>query len=200
MNTILQINASSRIDTSLSRQVGDYISQQLLTDSAHQAITRDLATQELPFVSEQHIGAYYTPADQRSDEQQALLDLSDEMIAELKSATHLVIATPMYNFSVPAALKAWIDLVCRVGETFVYEATGPKGLLNIKEAFIVVTAGGTPIGSPVDFTSGYLQQVCRFMGIENSHIIDVSGSKREPDTLLDFGKQQVDTLLLDKAA
>ena len=99
------------------------------------------------------------------------------------------------NFSVPAALKAWIDLICRVGETFVYEDTGPRGLLENKEAYIVVSAGGTPIDSPVDFSSEYLQQVCRFIGIDNNHIIDVSGSKRDPESLLDIAKQQVNQII-----
>lgn len=197
---ILQINGSSRVEESLSRKVGHYISEQLLLDSEGRVVEKNLAAMTLPFVSEEHIGAYYTPADQRSEAQKALLSLSDTFIAELKQASHLIIAAPMYNFSVPAVLKAWIDLVCRVGETFVYEETGPKGLLNIKEAYIVVSAGGTPIGSPVDFASQYLQQVCRFIGIENVHIIDASGSKREPEALFDFAQQQVDQLVLKQVA
>lgn len=193
-NRILQIDASARVEQSLSRQVTDYLAQQLSRESGD-VIHRDLAKTELPLITEDHIQAYFTPADQRNDEQRSLLRVSDGLIGELKSARELVIGAPIYNFSVPAALKAWIDLICRVGETFVYTDKGPQGLLSIERAYIVVAAGGTPIGSEVDFNSAYLQQVCRFIGIEEVHIIDVSGSKRDPDSLIDGARQQIDELL-----
>ena len=116
-------------------------------------ITSSLAKTDLPLITESHIGAYFTPADRRNDEQKSLLTISDQLISELKAVDTLVIGAPIYNFSVPAALKAWIDLVCRVGETFVYTENGPKGLLNIDKAYLVVPAGGTAIGSDIDFNS-----------------------------------------------
>ena len=193
-STILQLDSSARLEGSLSREVTQYIAKKL-SDSSENIVRRDLAQTALEFVTGAHIGAFYTKADERSDEQKQQLALSDELISELKAANTLIIGAPMYNFSVPATLKAWIDLVCRVGETFVYGSNGPEGLLNIQRAFIVISAGGTPIGSPVDFSSAYLTQVCRFIGIHNVHIIDASGSKRDPDTLLDFAKKQVDEIL-----
>lgn len=192
--TILQIDASPRADASLSRQVTRYIGQQL-TDATDSIIHRDLAKSELPLLTEAHIGAFFTPAEQRSAEQNALLRISDGLIEELRQAQQLVIGAPIYNFSVPASLKAWIDLVCRAGETFRYTENGPEGLLNIEQAYIVVSAGGVEIGSPVDFNSAYLKQVCHFIGIKDVHIIDVSGSKRDPETLIDHAKAQVDGLL-----
>jgi FMN-dependent NADH-azoreductase len=192
-NIVLKIDSSARSQDSLSRQVTQYITQQLMAD---EVIQRDLAKTSLELVTEAHIGAYYTKAEERSEAQKQLLGQSDKLISELKVAKQLVIGAPMYNFSVPAALKAWIDLVCRVGETFVYGDNGPEGLLAIDRAFIVVTAGGTPLGSDADFTSAYLQQVCRFIGIQNVHIIDGSGSKRDPTTLIDVAKKQVDDILL----
>ena len=193
-NNILQIDSSARMEDSLSRKITQYIADTLSSSSANIA-HRDLAQTELELVTDAHISAYYTKADERSDEQKQLLSLSDELIGELKTANTLIIGAPMYNFSVPAALKAWIDLVCRVGETFVYGNNGPEGLTHVERAFIVISAGGTAIGSPVDFSSAYLTQVCRFIGINNIHIIDASGSKRDPDTLLDFAKNQVDKVL-----
>lgn len=193
-HTILQIDASARRQDSISRQVTGYLAEQLLSHS-DEVIHRDLASTDLPLLTQAHIQAYYTPADQRTQTQQELLHISDQLIAELKSAHQLVIGAPMYNFSVPAALKAWIDLVCRVGETFVYQEGGPQGLLDIERAFIVVSAGGTPVGSEVDFNSAYVKQVCHFIGIDEVHIIDVSGSKRDPETLVDFAREQVDRLI-----
>jgi len=192
--TILQLDASPRGKASLSRQVTGYITEQLKDTDSH-VIHRDLARSELPLLTEGHIGAFFTPPGERSDEQKQLLTISDALIGELKQAQQLIIGAPIYNFSVPAALKAWIDLVCRTGETFSYTENGPEGLLNIEQAFIAVAAGGVEIGSPVDFNSVYLKQVCHFIGIKNVHIIDVSGSKRDPETLIDHAKAQVDTLL-----
>ena len=195
-NTILQLDSSARLEGSLSRKVTQYIAQ-TLSDSSENIVHRDLAKTELELITDAHIGAYYTKVDERSDKQKRLLTLSDELIGELKAANTLIIGAPMYNFSVPAALKAWIDLVCRVGETFIYGNNGPEGLVKVERAFIVISAGGTPIGSPVDFSSAYLTQVCRFIGINNVHIVDASGSKRDPDTLLDFAKKQVDEVLAE---
>lgn len=180
---------------SLSRELTRYLSGLLAQKSQAETIHRDLSVSTLPFVTEKHIGAYYTPKEQRSDEQRILLGDSDELIAELKAVNTLVIGAPIYNFSVPASLKAWIDLVCRVGETFQYGDSGPEGLLNIDKAYIVVSAGGTAIGSDIDFNSRYLQQICRFIGVKKSYVIDVSGSKRDPDTLIDFAKQQINNII-----
>jgi FMN-dependent NADH-azoreductase len=195
LNTLLQIDSSARTGSSLSREVTAYLARQLAQGDNDRIIHRDLATSTLPLITEAHIGAYYTRAEERNQEQQQLLNISDELIAELKAEDQLIIGAPMYNFSVTASLKAWIDLVCRVGETFQYGSNGPEGLLNIKRAFIVVAAGGTAIGSDADFVSPFLQQICRFIGINEVHIIDVSGSKRDPDTLIDVAKQQVNDIL-----
>lgn len=195
--TLLKVNASPRTDNSLSRKITHYVAEQLTAsmDKGGTVIHRDLSQTTLPFVTEPLIGAYYTAPDERSPEQKDLLTISDTLVAELKAAQQLIIGAPMYNFSVPASLKAWIDLIGRVGETFQYGANGPEGLLNIERAFIVVAAGGTPIGSEVDFSSAYLQQVCRFIGINEVHIIDVSASKRDPDTQIQQAKQQVDNII-----
>ena len=200
-HAILQINSSARSEGSLSRQVSDYLVEVLQEKYADsELINRDLARSELPLVTEAHIGAYFTPADQRNEAQKQLLTLSDQYIAELKRAKTLVIAAPIYNFSVPAALKAWIDLVCRVGETFRYTDQGPQGLLNIDQAYLVVSAGGTEIGSDIDFNSAYLQQICRFIGIKESHVINVSGSKRDSNTVIKNAGQEIDQLLSRKYA
>lgn len=194
-NSILRIDSSGRYTGSLSRELSEYLGQVLVEKNQANIIYRDLSESSLPFVDEARIGAYFTAREDRSDEQRELLGSSDELIAELKAVDTLVIGAPIYNFSIPAALKAWIDLVCRVGETFRYTENGPQGLLNIDRAFIITTAGGTAVGSDIDFNSGYLQHICRFIGVKESHVIDVSGSKRKPDTLIDFAKEQIGKLV-----
>lgn len=101
----------------------------------------------------------------------------------------------MYNFSIPAVLKQWIDAVCRAGVSFKYTEQGPVGLLDIKQAFIITATGGTPVGSEMDFASRYLEFICRFIGVREVFHIDASGSKGSPEQVINQGKQQVDALM-----
>ena len=119
--------------------------------------------------------AYNTPEEQRTTEQRELLQTSDFLVEELKAADLVVVATPIYNFSVPAALKAYIDLVCHARMTFRYSENGPVGLLNDRKTYLSVTSGGTLIDSDIDFATGYLKHVLGFIGI---HDVDVIAGDR----------------------
>ncbi len=168
---ILRLDASANPDDSSSRKLGDYLLTQLEQNNP-QLVTRvrDL-NQDLSFIDSNWIAANFTASDDREPAHSARLAFSDQLIAELTWADHIVLTTPMYNFGVPATLKAWIDLVCRAGVTFRYGANGPEGLLKDKRLDIVITTGGAPLDSPVDFVSGYLKQVFNFIGIEDINII-----------------------------
>lgn len=171
-NTILHINSSGRLSGSVTRD----ISTQLVTHLQQQGsplVQRDLA-EGIPFVDENWITANFTDPEQRSETQQNALRFSDELIAELQQASHLVIAAPIYNFSVPAVLKAWIDQIARAKVTFRYTENGPEGLLTGKKAYLVIASGGVPLGSEVDFVSPYLKQVMGFLGIDDVTIINAN--------------------------
>jgi FMN-dependent NADH-azoreductase len=193
--TILHIDASARKNGSLSREISKHLVDKLAKQTGQEVVYRDLAESDLPLVTEKHIEAYYTREEDRSDEQKAMLSITDKYIAELKAADTLVIAAPIYNFSVPAALKAWIDLVCRVGETFVYTENGPQGLTGIDKAYIVVASGGVPLGSPVDFNSAYLQQVCNFIGVKESEVIDATGSNKDAQLTIEKAKTSINNMI-----
>ena len=172
--SILQVNSSGRVDGSLTRQLSDLVVKALRNDN--EALTlkqRDLAT-GLPFIDEQWIGANFTPSEDRNENHKEVLSFSDSLVDELQHADHLVIASPIYNFSVPAVLKAWIDLIARARKTFRYTENGPEGLLKGKKAYLVMASGGVPIGSEVDFASRYLLQVMNFVGIEDVTVLDAS--------------------------
>jgi len=164
---ILRIDASARTAGSSSRGLTDAVIEKLAPDNI---VTRDL-TAALPFVTEDWIGANFTDEAERTDDQKAALALSDSLVDELLAADTLVIGTPIYNFAVPAALKAWIDLIARARKTFQYTATGPEGLLTGKKAFILIASGGTEVGSDIDFASGYLKHVLAFVGITDVTVI-----------------------------
>ncbi len=183
--TILQIDSSGRYEGSVTRQVTDLVTNHFKANSPSlENIKRDVAT-GLPFVDEAWINANFTAPDERSDNQKETLGLSNELVAELQSAEHIVIAAPLYNFSIPAALKAWIDLIARVQLTFHFNDEGqPIGLLTNKKAVVVMASGGTPLGSDWDTATPYMKQVLAFVGITdviflNAMDIDLEGDNSE---------------------
>ena len=179
-NTILQINASARKTGSVTRELTEALVTQLLAKSTEaNVITRDVS-QGLPYLDEEWVGATFTDPAERSAEQRMKLALSDTLVAELKAADTIVIGSPVYNFSVPAALKAWIDLIARARETFQYTENGPVGLLKDKKAYVIVASGGTKIGSEIDFAATYLKHVLGFVGISDVTIVAADQLMMDP--------------------
>ena len=168
---ILRLDARANPADSASNKLGDYLLEQL--QQVHllaETRVRDL-NQDLSFIDANWIAANFTAPGDREPGQSEQLSFSDRLIEELEWADHIVLTTPMYNFGVPATLKAWIDMVCRAGVTFRYAADGPQGLLQGKRADIIITTGGVPLASPVDFVSGYLKQVFAFIGINEDNFV-----------------------------
>jgi FMN-dependent NADH-azoreductase len=189
--SILHIDSSTRLTESNTRIIGQYLVNTLNTNIVH----RDLAVNPLPAISAQDLMGVHGSSDEQRPSLQTHLALSDQLIQELRDADTLIIGAPMYNFGIAASLKQWIDAICRAGVSFKYSSQGPVGLMNIKRAFIITASGGTPIGSDMDFVSGYLAQICSFIGVEEILHIDASGSKGSPEQIIEWGKQQVDDLL-----
>ncbi|MEM9845232.1 MAG: NAD(P)H-dependent oxidoreductase [Pseudomonadota bacterium] len=174
-HAILHIDASAREADSITR-----VLSQKVVEAFPQAtiLRRDLADAPLPQIDETWVGATFTPPEQRTEDHRAALRLSDTLVDELESADTIVIGTPIYNFSVPAALKLWIDQVARVGRTFEYTAEGPNGLLKGKKVVIAIAAGGTVIGSQIDFATPYLKHFMGFLGLTDVTVVtqdDVAG-------------------------
>ncbi len=188
--TILHIDASARLTNSATRTISRQILDHL---GADQVIQRDLV-EPLPQVTEDWIGANFTPADQRSADQKATLALSDRLVDEIARADTLVIGLPIYNFSIPASFKAWIDLVARVGLTFAYTETGPRGLMEGKRAIIALASGGTAIGSDADFASGYVRHVLGFIGISDVTFIAADTMATNPEAALAAAETAVQAL------
>lgn len=175
MSNILHITASIRGDESVSNQLGNALVDGLAAKSGANVTTRDLSQNDIPFVSAERFAAGLAPADERTDEQAELAAFSDTLIAELQAAGTIVISAPIYNFGVPASLKAWADMVARAGTTFQYTPDGPRGLLEGKKAYITVASGGTPVGSDIDFMSPWLKFFLGFIGIHDVEIIAADG-------------------------
>lgn len=190
---VLRIDSSANTETSVTRGLTDKIIASLDTETV---VTRDLARSPLPQINHTWAVARAVPADERTDAQRAALAQSDALIDEIRSADTLVIGLPVYNFSVPASLKAWIDLVARAGETFRYTEAGPEGLLKGKRAILAVASGGTPVGSDFDYATTYMRHVLGFIGITDVSIVAADKLALDPEATLKEAHRQIDELKL----
>ncbi|MEO0750937.1 MAG: NAD(P)H-dependent oxidoreductase [Pseudomonadota bacterium] len=174
--TVLHIDSSARTDGSISRDMTRTI---VARQPDAQVITRDIGTTPVPQITQDWVGASFTPEDARSTVQKEVLALSDTLVNELIAADTIVIGAPMYNFSIPAALKAWIDQVARPGRTFNYTSDGPLGLLQGKRVIVVAATGGVPMGSDMDFAGPYLKFVLGFLGLTDVTIVAADGANAD---------------------
>ena len=192
---VLRVDASARTEGSISRQLADVMLGELEERMPGLMVAeRDLAP-GLPFVDAAWVNANMTDPDVRTAGQCQTLAKSDELVAELMAADLLVIATPIYNFGVPASLKAWIDQVARARLTFHYTEYGPKGLLTGKKAYILVATGGTEVGSTIDFATPWLKFVLGFLGITDVEVIAADRGMTRGDAARQHAAEQVARVL-----
>ncbi|HLA31154.1 MAG TPA: FMN-dependent NADH-azoreductase [Pseudomonas sp.] len=176
MSQILVIESSARQQGSVSRQLTEqFIANWKAANPADRIKVRDLALDPVPHLDANLLGGWMTPAEQQSEAEQAALALSNSLTAELLAADVLVLAAPMYNFTIPSTLKAWLDHVLRAGVTFKYTDTGPQGLLSGKRAFVLTARGGVYAGTGMDHQEPYLRQALAFIGIQDVSFIHAEG-------------------------
>jgi FMN-dependent NADH-azoreductase len=174
--TLLHIEASPRTERSHSRRVAaEYVAAWRGTHPGGRVLRRDLAAEPPPYVNEAWVVGAFAPINQQTPASRAASAISDRYIDELLAADELLIATPMYNLTVPAVLKAWIDQVVRAGRTFAPGPNGYQGLARGKRARVVVASGNDfRAGSPAaayDFLSPYLRGILGFIGIDDVDFI-----------------------------
>lgn len=192
---ILLINSSGRFNGSVTRQLSQHVVKQLQIENENSKLVRRELTDGLPFINEEWIGATFTPVEHRNSAQKDVLEFSDELVKEIQEADVIVIASPIYNFNIPAVLKAWIDLTARAQLTFEYTETGPVGLIENKKVYIAIASGGVPIGSAMDFASPYLKQALGFIGLTDVTIIDASTIHLSGNSDLNSAEQQIAELV-----
>lgn len=176
VNNILRIDSSSSHGHSVTRRLGDEVIRRL--NQIHPGVDlteRDLSS-GIGFLSERWVQANMTSPVERTRAQQEILAGSDQLVRELDSADVILITAPIYNFSIPAALKAWIDMVCRARLTFRYTENGPEGLLKDRPVYLVMASGGVAFGSSTDFASGYLRHILGFIGIRDVRSVYAEGT------------------------
>ena len=166
---ILYISSSTRGAESVTDRLAEELLDQL---SGHDTVVaRRTLGSEIPLLSPAVTAELTAPLADRSEAAATDLATADALIAELAAADVVVIGAPIYNFGVPASLKAWADLVARAGTTFTSGETGPVGLLDDRPTYIVSASGGTEIGSDVDYGTRWLRHFLGFIGLHDVNVV-----------------------------
>jgi len=192
MPTLLVVHASPRGEQSMSRGLTQrFVAQWHAHHPDGRIVERDLLKTDLPFITQPWLAAYFTPPDQRTPEMVAQLRLSDELVAELLAADYLAIGTPVYNYNIPAVLKAYIDHIVRKGKTLGFSG---EGLVHGKKCTILMASGGVYTeGSPIrdrDLATHYLRLVLKLIGIADVTVIAGGNAKS-----VDLGETTRDAFL-----
>jgi FMN-dependent NADH-azoreductase len=183
MPTLLHLDASPRGDYSISRQLSAAaVAAWKDKHPGGKVIVRDLTKTKMTFVDLDWIMGAFSPPDQVTDDHKNALAISDTLIAELLEADEIVMGTPMYNFTIPAVVKAWIDHVVRAGKTFNYGSSGPEGLAKGRKMLVTVASGGSYDKASgmesYNYETPYLRQILGFIGITDLTFVHAGGTMR----------------------
>lgn len=175
--TILKVVSSFRGDQSVSSILANSIVEKLqATHEDVSVVTRDVST-EIGHLDAESFTAYMTPEADRSEEQKKMVAASDEMVDEVFKADYIVIGVPMYNFTIPSVLKAWLDAITRAHVTFKYTETGAVGLVENKKVYLAIATGGvySSDNASYDFTENYMKAALGFIGITDVETFRAEG-------------------------
>ena len=202
---LLRIDTSTRIQDSHSRKVAQEFQEQWQAKNpTGTVIKRDLAQNPIPHLSDLTIQGFYTPEEAKTSEIKQALLLSDELIAEIKAADTVVISLPMYNFGIPSSLKAYIDHVSRVNQTFEITEQGEfKPLISTVKRLVLITSAGAVFSSPqmqpMDYMTPYLKTIFGFLGISNIDVLTIEGSSMD-QTVFEASKQKASSRIMEIVA
>ena len=185
MTNILLIQSSSNLASSVSRDLSEaYVTAYKTAHSDVTVTERDLVSNPVPHLGVDLLGGFFGKPEALTEAQKAALAVSNSLIDDITAASLIVIGVPMYNFSIPSSLKAWIDHVVRAGRTFHYTAEGPKGLVTGKKAVLFLASGGVYSEGPYkpyDFQETYLRGILGFIGITDVTVVRAEGLALGPD-------------------
>jgi FMN-dependent NADH-azoreductase len=183
---ILAITSSPRKDSISTMLAKETIAKIQYAHPDASVVHHDVGSSPFPNVTDDWVSAAFSDAATHSPALKQGIELSNKLVAELIAADAIVIAAPVYNFSVPASLKAWVDQIVRAGLTFSYSGPGQyKGLVPAgKKVYLVISSGGVPVGSPYDAASTYLKNIFGFIGLTDVTVIAA-------DQLQTLGESQI---------
>jgi len=199
MKTLLQIRSSIFSDGGQSSRLAErFVAAWRASNPGGKVIVRDLATDPVPHLDAARFGAFLAKPEERTPEQQAVVDYSDALIGELKRADVVVLGLPMYNFGLPSTLKASFDHVGRAGETCKYTEKGPVGLLTGKKVYVFAARGGMYAGTPNDTQTPFIRAFLSFIGMDDIEFVYAEGlaiSEASKEQGLDRARAHIDALV-----
>jgi FMN-dependent NADH-azoreductase len=200
---LVRIDSSARRSSVSRHLTARFVEAWQLEHPDGTVIERDLATTALPHITDEWVQAVHSNPASLTAEQKHVLQLSDSLVEELVQADTIVIGAPMYNFAIPAPLKAWIDQVVRVGKTVLFAASGPQGILKGKKVYVVTSRGGAfRPGTPTerfDYQEPYLRHILAFIGLTDVTFIHAENQKpgAQAETAKDAAIAQIRELARD---
>lgn len=199
---LLHVDSSAR-DSSVSRKLTARFAEEWKKNHPEgEVIYRDLSTTALPQITDDW-GATYVDESSLTPAQRSYLSTSDNLIEELQVADTVVIGAPMYNFSISALLKAWIDQIVRKGKTVNFGPEGSRGLLKGKEVVVITSRGGSyENGSPtaaLDFQEPYLRAILGFIGLDVTFIHAEKQARPEADAAFGAVTAQISRVAREQA-
>jgi|TARA_B110000444_G_scaffold239997_1_gene254965 FMN-dependent NADH-azoreductase len=194
MNKILFYKTSPKNEGSISTELGEYLVNRLSKEGNTNVSKRQL--DQVPFINQQIINGLYINDNEKTLEQLEAFKISDAIVKDVHENDTIIISTPIYNFAAPAVLKAWADLVARLNKTFQYTDNGPVGLLKNKKAYIVVSSGGTKIGSEIDFFTPWMRFFLNFIGIKDVTFISADQLMSDDGSKIIQAKSQINELFI----
>ena len=190
---IYRIDSSARKEGSTSRSLAKKLLDKIQKPK-DEVVYRDL-NEEMVFVSNLTESGMKIKKEDQTEYHKKMFELSDKLVKELKDADVIIISAPIYNYGPPATLKAWSDLVARVGETFRFKTDGRReGLLKNKHAYLVITSGGTKLNSSEDFLTPWLKFILNFFGIEKIDIICADQMALDYEKSIKDAEKQIENL------
>ena len=190
---IYQIDSSARKNGSTSRALAKKVLEKIKKPE-DEIIYRDL-NEEMVFVTGLTESGMNINIKDQNENHKKMFKLSDQLVKELKESDVIIISAPIYNYGPPATLKAWSDLAARVGETFRFKPNGRReGLLKNKQAYLVITSGGTKLNSKEDFLTPWLKYILNFFGIEKIDIICADQMALDYEKSIKEAEQQIDNI------
>ena len=190
---IYQIDSSARKRGSSSRALAKKVLDKIRNPD-DEVIYRDL-DDEMLFVSGLTESGMKIDEKDQTEDHKKMFKLSDKLVSELKESDIIIISAPIYNYGPPATLKAWSDLVARVGETFRFKPDGRReGLLKNKRAYLVITSGGTKLNSKEDFLTPWLKFILNFFGIEKVDVVSADQMALDYDKSIKDAELQIEKL------
>jgi len=190
---IYQIDSSARKEGSTSRSLAKKLLEKI-KKSGDEVIYRDL-NDEMVFVTGLTESGMNIDLKDQNENHKKMFELSNQLVRELKESDKIIISAPIYNYGPPATLKAWSDLVARVGETFKFKPNGRReGLLKNKKAYLVITSGGTKLNSKEDFLTPWLRFILNFFGIEEVQVISADQMALDYDKSIKEAEKQIENI------